>query len=221
VAHLKLLAQSLKGPKEAAAAAKGLEKLKKGSSDARLAVQIGNAWRRAGDGRKAADAYRGALLADPLRANLGLGRVELAGGEGQQAELSFRAALAAWDKGPFGVDDKTEARVGLARALLARKASDEAIAALTPSLAEDKLAPEPHYWLARAQQNKGNAEEALKEAQRATELDDEYADAFALLGDLAKPGDKERARRAYKRYLELAPAGDLAKSVKKSLASLK
>jgi tetratricopeptide (TPR) repeat protein len=220
----RLVLQSWRGPKEALVAAKALEKERAhgaGAHDARLAIQAANAWRRAGDARKADDDLRAALFGDPLHANLALGRVQLAQSDLSGAEQSFRAALAAWDKGPFGVDDQTEARVGIARALLARKAVPEAITTLVPCAADDPTAPEPRYWLARAYADHGETDKARLEAEKASELDDRYAEAFLLVGDLAKTSDPKRARSAYKKYLDLAPDGAQAKSVKRWLASTK
>jgi Flp pilus assembly protein TadD len=223
VAHLKLLLQSWRGPKEAAVAAKALEKERHGlAGDARLAIDNGDAWRRAGDYRKAGDALRAALYGDPLHANLGLGRLELAQNQRDEAEQSFAAALSAWERGPFGVDDQTEARVGLARAILQRDASSkEALALLESAAKDDAGAAEPHYWLARAYLGQSDQVHALAEALKATEIDDTYAEAFALTGDLSKAADREKARKAYKRYLELAPDGAQAKTIKRSLGSLK
>lgn len=222
-ARPKLLLQSWKGPKEAAAAAKALEKERKGAAahDARLALATGHAWRRAGDPKRAADLYRAALLGDPLHANLGLGRLELVGGDLAQAESSFRQALAAWAQGPYGVDDQTEARVGLARALLGKKAAEEAVKTLEPCLTEDPLAPEPRFWLARAHLDLGKPAAARTHAEKAVELDDGYAEAWFLLGELTRATAKDRARVAYKKVLELAPDGANAKAAKKALANLK
>ena len=140
VAHLKLLLQSWRGPKEALVAAKVMEKERKGPAlhDARLAIDCADAWRRAGDPRKAGDLLRAALFGDPLHANLGLGRVQMASQQPAEAEASFRAALAAWDRGAFGVDDQTDARIGLARALLARDPKNkEAAATLDAAVRDD------------------------------------------------------------------------------------
>ncbi len=223
--RLKLVLQSWKGPKEAAVAAKGLEKERKGSAahDARLAIQAANAWRRAGDYKHAGDDLRAALMGDSLHANLGLGRVEMLQNDLVQAESSFRSALAAWDKGAYSEDDRTEARVGLARVLYARKAFAEMVTTLQACLTDDPNAPEPHYWLARVYQDQGEGDKARAQAQKATEIDDGYSDAFLLLGDLTKGSvkDRDKAKAAYKRYLELVPDSPQAKTIKKFLGTTK
>jgi tetratricopeptide (TPR) repeat protein len=224
VARLKLVLQSWRGPKEALAAAKALEKERKGPAerDAALTIDAADAWRRAGDLRKAADDLRVALAGDPLRANLQLGRVQLAGGARDEAELSFRAALTAWDKGPFALDDQTDARVGLARTLTQRDPKNkEAITVLEAAAKDDVSAAEPHFWLARAYADAGDPARARSQIDKAVELDDSYAEALALAGDLWRPVDKERARKAYKKYLEVSPSGDQAKLVKRALGQLK
>jgi predicted Zn-dependent protease len=224
LARTKLVILSWKGPKEAAVAAKALEKERRGSAahDARLAIQAANAWRRAGDLKKAGDDLRAALLGDALHANLGLGRVDLASNDYVQAEGAFRAALQAWEKGPYGEDDRTEARVGLARVLYVRKALPEMIKILQECLTDDPQAPEPHYWLARAHQDQGDVDKARAQADKASELDDAYADAFLLVGDLNKgQKDKSKAKKAYQRFLELQPDSPQAKKVKQAIAQLK
>jgi tetratricopeptide (TPR) repeat protein len=224
VAHLKLLSQSWRGPKEALAAVKVMEKERKGAAmhDARLAIDVADAWRRAGDPRKAGDLLRAALFGDPLHANLGLGRVQMASQQPGEAEQSFRAALAAWDKGAFGVDDQTDARVGLARALLARDPkSKEAAATLDAAIRDDSGAAEAHYWLAKVSSDLGDHDKARAQADKAIELDDAYAEALALDGDLWRGANKDKARKAYKKYLEVAPTGDQAKNVRRALSQLK
>jgi tetratricopeptide (TPR) repeat protein len=223
IARLRLLLQSWKGPQQALLAARALEKERKGPAarDAALAIAAADAWRRAGDLKKASEDDSAALLGDALHANLGLGRVQLAQNDLTGAEASFKAALAAWDRGPYGVDDQTEARVGLGRSLVARRAFDEAVTTLVPSTTNDAMAPEPHYWLARAYSEKSQLDKARSEAERATQLDDKYADAFALYGDLVRMADPVKAKKAYKRYLELSPDGEKSKAVKIALKSLK
>jgi tetratricopeptide (TPR) repeat protein len=223
IARLKLLLQSWKGPQQAGLAARALEKERRGPAarDAKLAIAAGDAWRRAGDPRKASDDYSAALLGDALHANLGLGRVQLQQNDLAGAETSYKAALTAWERGPYGSDDQTEARVGIARALLARRAFDEAVTTLTPSLTSDPRAPEPHFYLARAYSEKNQLDKARTEAERATQLDDHYADAFALYGDLTRIADPVKAKKAYKRYLELQPEGEKSKAVKIALKNLK
>src|SRR5262249_11450971 len=155
-------------PKDAAAAAKLLEKERKGSGahDARLAIQAGHAWRRAGDVKRASEDYRAAISGDALHAQLGLGRIELGSADPPQAAPSVRGAVAAWDRGPYGVDDHTEARVGLARALYARRSYSEVLDTLKAALAEDRQAPEPHYWTARALADLGKPAEARPHAEK-------------------------------------------------------
>jgi tetratricopeptide (TPR) repeat protein len=224
VARLKLVLQSWRGPKEAAVAAKALEKERHGAAarDAQLAIDAADAWRRSGDPRKAADDLRAALFGDPLRANLGLGRVQMVAGARDEAEQSFRAALAAWDKGAFALDDETEARIGLARTLLQRDPkSKEATTLLEAAVRDDANAAEAHFWLARACADAGDPGRARAQADRAVELDDTYAEAFALDGDLWRGADREKARKAYRRYLELNPNGEQSKVVRRALAQLK
>jgi tetratricopeptide (TPR) repeat protein len=165
---------------------------------------------------------RAALFGDPLHANLGLGRVQMASQQPAEAEASFRAALAAWDKGAFGVDDQTDARIGLARSLLVRDPKNkEAAATLDAAVRDDGGSAEAHYWLAKISADQGDHDKARANADKAIELDDAYAEALALDGDLWRASNKDKARKAYKKYLEVAPNGELAKSVRRDLAKLK
>ncbi|HEX4456844.1 MAG TPA: tetratricopeptide repeat protein, partial [Polyangia bacterium] len=223
-AHLRLVLQSWRGPKEALAAAKTMEKDRHGpaAGDPQLAIDAADAWRRGGDLRNAQADDRAALFGDPLHANLGLGRIALGTAQRDEAEQSFRAALAAWDKGAFAVDDQTEARIGLARTLMQRDPkSKEAVATLESAIKDDFGSAEAHFWLARAYSDTGNGTQARVQADKAIELDDSYAEAFALDGDLWRASSRDKARKAYKRYLELSPNGEQAKAVKRSLAQLR
>jgi len=222
VARLKLVAQSWKGAKEALVAAKALEKDRKGpaAKEVALGIAVADAYRRAGDLKKAAETLR-TVGGDTLHVNLGLGKIALAQGDGPAAETAFRTALQAWAEGPFGVDDRTEARVGLARALLLRKAVPDAIAQLEPCLSDDATAPEPRYWLARAQVDAGAPDKARPHAEKAVELDDKYVDAWMLLGDVTKATARDRAKQAYKKVVELSPDSANGKAAKKALAALK
>jgi tetratricopeptide (TPR) repeat protein len=224
VARLRLVLQSWRGAKEAALAAKLLEKERHGPAahDPALAIDTADAWRRAGDLRKAADDLRAALLGDGLHANLGLGRVQLLSNTRDEAEQSYRAALASWDRGPYGVDDQTEARIGLARVLLARDPhSKEAMTVLEAATKDDSNSAEAHYWLARVCSDTGDVTRARAQADKAVDLDDSYAEAFALDGELWRTGDRDKAKKALKKYLELAPQGEQAKQVRRALAQLK
>ncbi len=220
--RLRLELQSWKGPKEAALAAKAFDKERKGpaAKETRLTLATADAYRRAGDAKRAGDLYREALLGDALHANLGIARLRVQQNDLANAENSFRAALEATQKGSFSIDDQTEASVGLGRALLARKASSEAQTILEQAVEKDDTSAEAHFYLARAYLERADLDKARTHAERAVSLDDSYADAFALVGDLMKTSQPDRAKSAYKKFLELQPDGDRAKSVKKSLATL-
>jgi tetratricopeptide (TPR) repeat protein len=223
VARLRLIAQSWKGAKEALVAARLIDKMRigPGARDVSLAILDGDAWRRAGDLKRSADAYRSALFGDPLHANLGLGRVQLAAQQMADAEVSYRAASGAWEKGKNGLDDLTDARVGLGRVLLQKKAAPEATGPLLSAVGEDPESPDARFWLGRAYADQGQADKARPQLEKATELDDHFTDAWLLLGDMSRGSSKDKARTAYKKVLELDPNGAQAKAAKKALAALK
>jgi tetratricopeptide (TPR) repeat protein len=218
-----VLASWQKGP-TAASAAKGLEKLHKGApKDASLAIDAGNAWRRAGDGKKAAEMFKAALGTgkDAFHGNLGLGRALMSLNDFNGAEAAFRAALDASVHAPYGEEDKSEARVGVGRALLGKKAFTDAVGALETARDEDTEAPEPRFWLAKAYAEVNDAPKARAEAERATALDDGYKEAWLLLADLTEKIDKPVAANALKKYLELIGDTPAAKPIKRRLANLK
>ena len=225
MADLKLELSSWRGAKEAALAARTFEKEHKGARNARVALTLGDMYRRAGELKRAGEVYREALVGDPLRANLDIGRVQLLSGDGTGAESSFRTALELVTKPSDtiapSVDDDVAARVGLARALLARKAAGEAQQVLELAVDKDPKSAEAQYFLARAYQDKNDLDRARVAAEQAVTIDDTYAEAFALVGDLQRGPKPERAKVAYKKYLELAPDGEHARLVKKNLAGLK
>src|SRR5262249_49522372 len=156
---------------------------------------------------------------DQLHPNLGLGRALLSTSDFPGAEAAFRAALAAWPKLPYGTDDSSEALVGLGRALLnqGKKAQAEAVTTLESCRDQHPESAEARYWLAQAYLKKGDLQKARAEADRATSLDDRYAEAWQLLGDLCEKSDRATAARAWKRFLELAPSDPAAKTIRKRL----
>ncbi len=224
--RLRALAQSWKGQKDALLATKTIERLRKGpgASDAKLALSAGEIYRRAGNPKAAETAFGGAVAAEPLRAHLGLGKLALLSGDVAGAETHYRAALDAWEKRPFGNDVRTEARVGLGRALLGKHSLAEASKLLEQALAEDAEASEAAYYLAKVLVEQGDPKAALAKAERACSLDEQFADAFLLVGELAQKGDKsdkDKAKRAYEKFLQLQPNAPQVKTVKKALAALK
>ncbi|MEO6952747.1 MAG: tetratricopeptide repeat protein, partial [Polyangia bacterium] len=225
MADLKLELSSWRGAKEAGIAARTFEKEHKGARNAKTALTLADMYRRAGELKRAGEVYREALVGDPLRANLGIGRVQLLSGDTTGAESSFRAALELVTKPSDtiapSVDDEVDARIGLARALLSRKAAGEAQQDLEIAVDKDPKSAEAEYFLARAYQDKNDLDKARTAAEQAVTLDDTYADAFALVGDLQRGPKPDRAKAAYKKYLELAPDGEHAHLVKKNLAALK
>jgi len=222
--RLRALAQSWKGQKEALLATKTIERLRKGpgASDAKLALSAGEIYRRAGNGKAAEGAFAAAIASEPLRAHLGLGKLALLANELPTAETHYKAAIETWDKRPYSPDDRTEARVGLGRALLARRALADAGTLLEQALVDDPEAAEAAYYLAKVLVEQGDAKAALIKAERAVSLDEQLADAQLLLGELAgKAGEKAKAKKAYEKFLTLQPSAPQAKNVKKALAALK
>ncbi len=86
---------------------------------------------------------------------------------------------------------------------------------------DDGGSAEARYWLAKVSAEQGDHDKARATADKAIELDDAYAEALALDGDLWRSANKEKAKKAYKKYLEVAPTGAEVKNVKRALSQLK
>src|SRR5581483_8749334 len=124
-------------------------------------------------------------------------------------------------KGKSGLDDLTDARVGLGRTLLQKKAAADATAPLLAAVGEDPESPDARFWLGRAYADQGQPDKARPQLEKATELDDHFTDAWLLLGDMSRGSSKDKARAAYRKVLELDANGPPAKAAKKALAALK
>lgn len=97
---------------------------------------------------------------------------------------------------------------------------DESLAtkeySFNPLEAEKNLKVGNYYF------KKGNYKAAVNRFREATKWNPSYAEAFLRLGEgEEKMKDKKAAREAYAKFLELAPDGKEAESVKKKLASQK
>ena len=97
---------------------------------------------------------------------------------------------------------------------------DESLAtkeySFNPLEAEKNLKVGNYYF------KKGNYKAAVNRFREATKWNPSYAEAFLRLGEgEEKMKDKKAAREAYAKFLELAPDGKEADSVKKKLASQK
>ncbi len=221
--YLGLLLSSFK-PKEALIAAKGLEKLHRGpvrdGKDARWALDVAAAFRRAGDSKRAEARLREAVPIDPLHAQLELARIFLGQGLSPSAETAARAALAAWQKGKDGIDDLTDARIVLGRALLGERRAKDAVAELESAAGGDPSSAEAHLFLAHAYQDSGERARARSSVERAVELDPQYAAAELLLGELLRGSDPKRAKEAFRRVVELdGPTGASGKIARHFLLS--
>lgn len=108
------------------------------------------------------------------------------------------------------VGDFERGRLDVARSMFSRAA------ALRES------GPVPHHYLGRiVLESAGDPVQAIGHLVKAIEADEGYAPAFRELGfALANHGDSEKARAAFQRYLELAPAADDAEQIKGALRRL-
>jgi tetratricopeptide (TPR) repeat protein len=106
-----------------------------------------------------------------------------------------------------------------------RRAGDAqgALAAMQGAVDADKeVTPALLAELALAQRAADDRKGAIKTLERALELDDKYATAHYLLGNmLAADKAFKEARQHYERYLKLEPKGEHAERAKERLAAVK
>jgi len=189
----------LKGTAAASLAVKLLEKDNKTAQgrDTRLVFALADAYRRSGDGKKASATLQTVISADALHANLGLGRLALAAGDSAGAEAAYRAALTAWAKQAYGADDHTDARVGPRSRAALRKGVADARGDLAGGHRRRSAISEARSGCAGLPGPK-RQRQSPRPGRARTDLDDRYAEAYALLGDLWKGDSKDKARAAYR-----------------------
>jgi CheY-like chemotaxis protein len=80
---------------------------------------------------------------------------------------------------------------------------------------------EAYALLAHAMFNRNRRRDALTWAERAVKIDPKLADAYVIIGGVHQDqGDLPEAKRAYKRYLDLAPTGPYAADLRAIVDSL-
>ena len=134
------------------------------------------------------------------------GVVQFRAGKYKQSEESFRKAIAIAPEDHFswctlGIVEYSQGKY------------DEAVNALTKSLAINPKNSTAHNYLGITAAQKGWIEAAQKELETAIQLDPKYADAWfnlAVTQTLKNPPNKEEARKAYKKAVELGAEPDPA-----------
>jgi tetratricopeptide (TPR) repeat protein len=160
--------------------------------------------KKAFDGEKFSEAerlYAKALQLAPnnvfLQSNDAVAKYRL--GKYKQAEESFKKALAIAPEDAF-----CWSTLGIV--YYQEEKYDDAVNALTKSLAINQWNPTAHNYLGITAAHKGWLEAAQKELESAVQLDPKYGDAWYNLAiTLASktPPDKDEARKAYEKALEL------------------
>ena len=127
-------------------------------------------------------------------------------GKFKQSEESFKKALSIAPEDAF-----CWATLGIV--YYSEEKFDEAVNALTKSLAINNKNPTAHNYLGITAAQKGWVEAAQKELETAIQLDPKYADAWfnlAVTHTLKQPPNKEEARKAYTKAIELGADKDVA-----------
>ena len=130
------------------------------------------------------------------------------------------AAAPSHDETEERISDPKLARARLAEApalLVACRTSyqearmKDAEAACTAARDANPGSAEANGFLAHALLNRNRRRESLAAAERAIKLNPKWADAYVIIGGVHQDaGEMADARRAYQRYLELAPQGEFA-----------
>lgn len=193
--------------------------------------------------------YREALAADPYRAHLwvGLSAALLRAGRPQEAIEAAERAIAldqfnraahvnlGTARGALGdfAGQEREARrllefdprsaegfMNLGAARLGQDDPDGAREALLQASDLDPNLARVEYYLSWIASRRGESEEALRRARRATEIDATDDEAWNRLGvTLAASGDREGARRAWEKAIALRPENEQARGNLQRLAS--
>jgi tetratricopeptide (TPR) repeat protein len=161
-----------------------------------------------GQSKEAEKRYRKAMEIDPslLEAKALYGRVLAYNGAAKQAIELLTPVVEATDEYAY-------ARVALGRAKNDLGKRDEAVAEFKKAQQLDPKLFEAFYWEGRLQSDRTKHAAAVKALTRATEVslgnEGSYlVDAYRRLGDGHKAmGKASKAKAAYGKYLELAPAG--------------
>jgi Flp pilus assembly protein TadD len=193
--------------------------------------------------------YREALAADPYRAHLwvGLSAALLRAGRPQEAIEAAERAIAldqfnraahvnlGTARGALGdfAGQEREARrllefdprsaegfMNLGAARLGQDDPDGAREALLQASDLDPNLARVEYYLSWIASRRGESEEALRRARRATEIDATDDEAWNRLGvTLAASGDREGARRAWEKAIALRPGNEQARGNLQRLAT--
>lgn len=150
--------------------------------------------------------YEKALIQAPnnlyLLSNLGV--VQFRAGQLKAAEATFKKAIAIAPEDAF-----SHCTLGIVQ--YSQQKYDEAVNSLTKSLAINMKNPTAHNYLGITAAQKGWMEAAQKELDTALQLDPNYADAWfnlAVIHATKQPPNKEEARKAYKKAIELGAEPD-------------
>ncbi len=150
--------------------------------------------------------YERSLLRAPnnvfILSNLGVVRFKL--GKLKGSEEAFKKAIAI-------APNDTFSRTTLGIVYYQQARYDDAIDQLTKALSINPKIPQAHNYLGITASMKGWPEATEKELLTAIALDDKYADAnfnLAVVYATRQPPDKEKAKRYYKRAVELGSEPD-------------
>lgn len=190
---------------------------KASSADSAAAHQnLALAYEDSGNLQGAADHYARALAVEPqdamTRANYGLLLLKL-----DKREQAVRELEQARD----GAKGNRAALLAIGNGLRRAGANDAALSAMEAAVSAggEPATPALLSELALAQRTAGRRQEAVATLQKVIAMDESYATAHYLLGNMLA-GDHQfaEAKRHYQRYLQLEPNGDQATRVKERLA---
>jgi len=152
---------------------------------------------------------------DFLEAQLKLGAVYMDQQQWDKAELVLKRALA--------IDARTvNAYVALGEVYFRQKKYDEAEKVLTKGLIIEDRSWQGHFALARVFYAKGDLSRAGKQVGLAIQLNENFADAHLLAGNiLLRANNRQDALEQFETYLRLAPKGEFAVQARQAIEKLR
>jgi len=186
------------------------QQVKKSPNDAVLRVRYGEALASAGRTKDAVEQFNAALKIDPKHtgAMIDLGQLALNDKQSSTAARYFRQVVDLTGGSTMeGVNQRREiALYQLGRIALSNNDWEDAIGYFKGALRIRNDASDTYYYLARAFDGNGDADEARTQLEIALKFDPNFAQARYFLGDLyMEQGDKVNASYNYGRAAQLVP----------------
>jgi tetratricopeptide (TPR) repeat protein len=186
------------------------QQVRKAPNDAILRVRYGEALASAGRTKDAIEQFNAALKIDPKHtgAMIDLGQIALSDKQASTASRYFKQVVDLTAGSTMeDVNQRREiALYQLGRIALSQNEWEQAIGYFKGALRIRNDASDTYYYLARAFDGNGDADEAMRQLEIAVKFDPNFAQARYFLGDLyMAQGDKVLASYNYGKAAQIAP----------------